>query len=81
MRTYNIPDVLGTMLIGSKTRSHGTLRDLLKIYATLPVPEQEIVSILLEKHIPTPPCLQDLGHTGTRMNIFDGEGARLLAYL
>ncbi|KKC24604.1 hypothetical protein [Sphingomonas sp. SRS2] len=78
---YTLPNVAGTLILPGGDRPEGTLRELLTIYAELNDTDRKRTSILLDQPIPTPPDLPRLDTKDTRLNIFDGEGERLLRFL
>lgn len=79
--TYRIPEVSGTLITPGPKKERGSLRDLLVLYSELTSSDRRRSSILLDQPIPTPPTLRKLDNRATRMNIFDGEGEALLAFL
>lgn len=79
--TYKIPNVYGTLITPGPNKERGSLRDLLLLYSELTSSDRQRSSILLDQPIHTPPTLRKLDNRATRMNIFDGEGEALLAFL
>lgn len=78
---YELPHVTGMLILPGDGRPEGTLRELLTLYAALDDVDRKRSSILLDQPIPTPPTLPNIDGRETRLNIFDGEGERLLMFL